>query len=159
EVGRGLEGALTDAISRLIIENAIVPRFRANDYAGGIVRAVDDIIDVLTGDAEEWKRRAAKRPESPGWVAIFAALMLLAVVLAVPVALFGGFFVLLSGKARRGQGSKRHGSDWLWATPDHAPYSSGSSGDYSGGGGGSGGGDSGGGFSGGGGDFGGGRAS
>ncbi|MEA2971003.1 MAG: uncharacterized protein QOE78_4264, partial [Alphaproteobacteria bacterium] len=29
EVGYGLEGALTDAVSRLIIENAITPRFRA----------------------------------------------------------------------------------------------------------------------------------
>src|SRR5215467_4950442 len=39
DVGYGLEGTLTDAISRLIIEGAIVPRFRANDYAGGITRA------------------------------------------------------------------------------------------------------------------------
>src|SRR5918995_1370970 len=61
EVGYGLEGTLTDAVSRLIIENAIVPRFRANDIPGGITRGVDDIVSVLTGDAEEWKQRAAKR--------------------------------------------------------------------------------------------------
>ena len=36
EVGYGLEGDLTDAVSRLIIENAILPRFRAGDYPGGI---------------------------------------------------------------------------------------------------------------------------
>jgi len=64
EVGYGLEGTLTDAVSRLIIENGIVPRFRANDFAGGITRGVDDIISVLTGDAEEWKQRAAKRPDT-----------------------------------------------------------------------------------------------
>src|SRR5437764_4910405 len=64
EVGYGLEGTLTDAISKLIIEGAIVPRFRANDYAGGITRAVDDIIDVLTGNAEEWKQRAGRRPDT-----------------------------------------------------------------------------------------------
>jgi uncharacterized protein len=64
EVGYGLEGTLTDAVSRLIIENAIVPRFRANDFPGGIARGVDDIISVLTGDAEEWKRRAAQRPDT-----------------------------------------------------------------------------------------------
>jgi uncharacterized protein len=63
EVGYGLEGTLTDAISKLIIENAIIPRFRANDVPGGVVRGVDDIISVLTGDAEEWKQRAAKRPD------------------------------------------------------------------------------------------------
>src|SRR5215831_4570371 len=59
----GLEGTLTDAISKLIIENAIIPRFRANDVPGGVIRGVDDIISVLTGDAEEWKQRAAKRPD------------------------------------------------------------------------------------------------
>jgi uncharacterized protein len=64
DVGYGLEGSLTDAVSRLIIENGIVPRFRANDFAGGITRGVDDIISVLTGDAEEWKQRAAKRPDT-----------------------------------------------------------------------------------------------
>jgi uncharacterized protein len=64
EVGYGLEGSLTDAVSRLIIENGIVPRFRANDFAGGITRGVDDIISVLTGDAEEWKQRAAQRPDT-----------------------------------------------------------------------------------------------
>ncbi len=64
EVGYGLEGTLTDAVSRLIIENGIAPRLRANDFAGGITRGVDDIISVLTGDAEEWKQRAAKRPDT-----------------------------------------------------------------------------------------------
>ena len=38
EVGYGLEGNLTDAVSKLIIENAILPRFKAHDYAGGITR-------------------------------------------------------------------------------------------------------------------------
>src|SRR5215813_15579420 len=43
EVGYGIEGTLTDAISRLIIENAILPRFRAGDVSGGIERGVDDL--------------------------------------------------------------------------------------------------------------------
>ena len=64
EVGYGLEGALTDAVSRLIIENGITPRFRAGDFAGGITRGVDDIISVLSGDAEEWQARAARRPDT-----------------------------------------------------------------------------------------------
>ena len=64
EVGYGLEGTLTDAVSKLIIENGILPRFRANDVPGGISRGVDDIISVLSGDAEEWKQRAAQRPDT-----------------------------------------------------------------------------------------------
>jgi uncharacterized protein len=64
EVGYGLEGTLTDAIGRVIIENAILPRFRADDIAGGIGRGVDDIIQVLSGDAEDFRQRAAQRPEA-----------------------------------------------------------------------------------------------
>ena len=44
EVGYGLEGTLTDALSSVIIASADVPRFKANDYAGGIERGVDGII-------------------------------------------------------------------------------------------------------------------
>ena len=53
EVGYGLEGTLTDALTQVIIQSDILPRFRANDYPGGIARAVDDTIQVLSGDAPE----------------------------------------------------------------------------------------------------------
>ncbi len=85
EVGYGLEGTLTDAVSKLIIENAILPRFRANDFAGGIARGVDDIIQVLTGDAEEWKRRAAQRPRESirRWSAAWSCGLLFAAILII----------------------------------------------------------------------------
>ncbi|MDF2117870.1 TPM domain-containing protein [Roseiarcaceae bacterium H3SJ34-1] len=60
EIGYGLEGTLTDAISRFIIENSILPRFRADDVPGGIKRGTEDIIQVLSGNAEEWQRRASQ---------------------------------------------------------------------------------------------------
>src|ERR1700746_3204087 len=44
EVGYGLEGTLTDARASVIIASAILPRFRNNDYSGGIERGVDGII-------------------------------------------------------------------------------------------------------------------
>src|SRR6476660_8725218 len=53
EVGYGLEGTLTDALSPVIITNAIAPRFKAGDFVGGIARGVDDIITVLTTDTSE----------------------------------------------------------------------------------------------------------
>ena len=59
EVGYGLEGTLTDAVSSVIIGNAIAPRFRAGDFSGGITRGVDDIITALTTDTTEWKPRPA----------------------------------------------------------------------------------------------------
>ena len=58
EVGRGLEPQLTDLMSKLIIENAILPAFRRNDFSGGIKAGVHDIRDVLLGDAEAVKERA-----------------------------------------------------------------------------------------------------
>ncbi len=50
EVGYGLEGVLTDALSRQIIENEIVPRFRAGDYDGGIEQAVAAILSATRGE-------------------------------------------------------------------------------------------------------------
>ncbi|WP_309082645.1 YgcG family protein [Chelativorans sp.] len=63
EVGYGLEGTLTDLHSKLIIENTMVPAFRAGDFAGGISRAVDDIITVLEGNAAELEERARRFEE------------------------------------------------------------------------------------------------
>lgn len=57
EVGYGLEGTLTDATSKIIIANAITPRFKAGDFGGGIERGVDDIITVLTTDSADWQKR------------------------------------------------------------------------------------------------------
>ena len=77
EVGRGLEPQLTDLMTKLIIENAILPAFRRNDFAGGIKAGVRDIRDVLLGDAEAVKQRArggAKR--SPGGDSNFPLLIL-----------------------------------------------------------------------------------
>jgi uncharacterized protein len=76
EVGYGLEGTLTDALSKVIITNAITPRFKAGDFDDGVTRGVDDIITVLTTDASEWEARPDlrldRRPETgpPGWLLI-----------------------------------------------------------------------------------------
>ena len=78
EVGYGLEGTLTDALSKVIITNAITPRFKAGDFSGGVTRGVDDIITVLTTDASEWEARPELRldrqPETgpPDWLLIAA---------------------------------------------------------------------------------------
>jgi len=71
EVGYGLEGTLTDALSKVIITNAIAPRFKAGDFNGGVSRGVDDIITVLTTDASEWQQRPSLRVDSqapPDWM-------------------------------------------------------------------------------------------
>lgn len=60
EVGYGLEGVLTDAATKGMIENAILPRFKAGDFAGGIKNGAGDIIQALAGDT------GAPRPGTAG---------------------------------------------------------------------------------------------
>jgi uncharacterized protein len=61
EVGYGLEGVLTDAISNVIIFNAMQPRFKAGDFDGGVERGVDDVITALTTDSSDWQKRSFSR--------------------------------------------------------------------------------------------------
>jgi uncharacterized protein len=50
EVAYGLEGALNDATTNRIIQETITPRFKVNDYDGGIEAGVDQIIAVVNGE-------------------------------------------------------------------------------------------------------------
>jgi uncharacterized protein len=65
EVGRGLEGALTDLVAKRIIEDVITPQFRRGDFAGGIAAGVDQMIRVIDGEAlpepdPGWQQRGAQ---------------------------------------------------------------------------------------------------
>jgi uncharacterized protein len=51
EVGYGLEGVLTDATSKRIIDQIIVPRFKQQDFYGGISEGVNAVIGVVDGEA------------------------------------------------------------------------------------------------------------
>jgi len=139
EVGYGLEGTLTDALSKVIIANAIAPRFKVGDFGGGITRGVDDIVTVLTTDASEWQKRPSLRLDGQGsagresWPILVLAAGL--IILLVVSRRFRSFFfnvvlisLLQSGGARGGGGFAGSGG-----------YSGGSGG-FSGGGGSSGGG-------------------
>lgn len=50
EVGYGLEGALNDAISKRIISEIIVPRFKQADFYGGIDAGIDQMIRIVNGE-------------------------------------------------------------------------------------------------------------
>jgi uncharacterized protein len=151
EVGYGLEGTLTDALSSVIISSAIIPRFKANDFSGGIERGVDGIISVLSGDTADWQPKPAVRHEDPAAIfnGLFPFLFFVAIVLIFRF-LFGG-----GGNGAGGRYVRRGGRTVF------IPYSGGGSDSSWGGGfsGGGGGGFDGGGFSGGGGSSGGGGAS
>ena len=50
EVGYGLEGSLNDATSKRIISETILPRFKQQDFYGGISAGVEQIIGVIDGE-------------------------------------------------------------------------------------------------------------
>ncbi len=50
EVAKALEGAVPDLAARQVIDRAIVPAFRANDYAGGLDAAVDLLMGRIRGE-------------------------------------------------------------------------------------------------------------
>jgi uncharacterized protein len=143
EVGYGLEGTLTDALASVIITSAITPRFKANDFSGGIERGVDGIISVLTTDAAEWHHKAKVRSDDPSaaFNSVFPGLLLVLMI-------FVFWYLINHANGPRGPGGRGV----------FVPYG-GSWGSGWGGGGSSGGGGFGGGFSGGGGSSGGGGAS
>jgi uncharacterized protein len=148
EVGYGFEGTLTDAVARLIIENSILPRFRVGDFTGGITRGVDDIIQAVSVDAEEWKARAKRRPDDQPGVADLLTILFFVVI----------FLIIVGSIARQGPpragpaGRRSRGGPIFLPMPGSGGSSwGGSSGGFGGG--------FGGGFSGGGGSFGGGGAS
>jgi uncharacterized protein len=152
EVGYGLEGTLTDLHSKLIIENTMVPAFRAGDFSGGITRAVDDIIMVLEGNAAELEARAERNQAEDDGMPWFVVLF----ILVWCVLFFGAFaFAFLAPVFGRKIGAKRY--KWLGMEFDYTQSPRRSSGRSSGGGWSSPSG--GGGFSGGGGSSGGGGAS
>ena len=51
EPGYGLEGAIPDAIANRIIQEYMAPKFRANDYAGGLADADAALAKLIDGEA------------------------------------------------------------------------------------------------------------
>ncbi|NWK95499.1 methanol dehydrogenase [Sphingobium lactosutens] len=157
EVGYGLEGILTDALSSQIVRRDIAPRFKAGDMAGGINAGVDQITSLLALPPDQARQRAAAaeadaRQQDDGGGAIIGFWVILFII----------FFVALPllSRARGGKRYRRGGGVppvIIWG-PGTGGSGWGSGGGWGGGSGWGGGGDSGGGFSGGG-DFGGGGAS
>ena len=152
EVGYGLEGVLTDALSNVILQTKVLPLFKAGDIPGGVSAGADAVIEQLSLDPSTAEQRAAQAAATqaqaaqrgggrPDPVAIFF------------VILFVGF--MLRGLMSGGRGGVGGGA--LWALP--FILGAGGGGRYRDGDGGGGFGGGGGGFSGGGGSFGGGGAS
>ena len=139
EVGYGLEPVLTDALTSVILQSAVLPKFRTGDVEGGVVAGTDAIIAQLgldPADAQAKAQAAAAQPKAAPPIHIPIFVIIIVVFLLIRLLLRGGGF---------------------WGA---APFLFLGGGGFRGGGGfGDGGGGGGGGFSGGGGSFGGGGSS
>jgi len=80
EVGYGLEGILTDAMSSRIDRNEVAPRFRAGDFDGGVKAAVGAIIQVIKGEYknEEPVQRKGKKKTPISTIIILLVIIFIA---------------------------------------------------------------------------------
>ncbi|UNF46395.1 TPM domain-containing protein [Bartonella krasnovii] len=64
EVGYGLEGELTDAMSSVIINSFMIPNFREGNYQKGIVESVHAIIKVITQSDADFSYRIKQKAKA-----------------------------------------------------------------------------------------------
>ena len=65
EVGYGLEPILTDALSSMILQEQVIPKFRAGDVSGGIVAGTNALIQQLSLDTSTAEAKAAAAAAHP----------------------------------------------------------------------------------------------
>lgn len=144
EVGYGLEGALTDAVSSQIIRNEIAPSFRNNNFYEGINKGTDAIISVTKGEytADKYQKKGFDGISCfgiPIFILIVFGIIFFSIFMSIIRRIFG------FGRSMYSRGSK-------WSNWGGGGFFGGGGSSFGGGGGFSG-------FSGGGGSFGGGGAS
>lgn len=84
-IGYGLEDVIPDAIANRIISNEMVPRFKEDDYYGGVVAAVGVIFDLATG-----KYTADEYNDDTAGMIIVAIILVFVVVMIIVAAKKGG---------------------------------------------------------------------
>lgn len=100
--GYGIEHLLTDALSKRIIENDIIPYFRNGDYYEGLVRGSEAIFEVLTGAYKGTRKSANNRKD--GKFPFFLVLVFIFIIIAISNNRRGG---------RGNRGNRRRGFD-IW---------------------------------------------
>ncbi|MDF2434105.1 MAG: uncharacterized protein JWP44_3736 [Mucilaginibacter sp.] len=150
QTGYGAEGAVPDAITHEIIQNDITPRFKQNDYYGGLNAATDDLMKYIKGEY-----KSSKKPQQPEQSIGGGIFIVIFIVIFILILIFRG----RGGGGGRIYGGRGSASPFWWFLGGALlGRGSGGWGGFSGGD--NGGGNDGGGFGGfGGGDFGGGGSS
>ncbi len=120
-VGYGLEGALTDATSKSIIDDIIVPNFKGSDYYRGIDLGTDAIMQAVKG-----KYNAPRAKSAAGGNGIYRIIFFIIIIIIVSLISRGGggggTFMSRRGQSGIGQalllgalfggGGRGGGGDW-----------------------------------------------
>lgn len=93
EVGRGLEGKVTDLMAGRIIDLVIKPRFKGGDFDGGFVAGVSALIDATRGEFKAEERHSPRKQKDLS--TFFTYLLFGTIVLLV----FGSISRILGGIA------------------------------------------------------------
>ncbi|MEI9889409.1 MAG: TPM domain-containing protein [Caulobacteraceae bacterium] len=151
EVGYGLEGVLTDAMSSVILQREVLPRFRQGDMQGGVVAGARGLVEQLGLDTSTAEQRAAQAQQQAdqnryaqrshrGGGNPLAGLIVFVVLFFVIGGVLrgtGGFGGFLGGMLLGGLlgGGRRYGDDDRWG--GGGGFGGGGGGGFGGGGGGS----------------------
>lgn len=125
EVGRGLEGRMTDLLAGRIIDGEISPYFKQGDFSGGIIAGVVSMSEAVRGEYTGTGKPKKKKRSSLGWLTML-------LFLAPGLLPFGG--------------RRRRSMFWMGSGFGGGGFGGGGGGGFSGGGGGFGGGGSSGGW-------------
>lgn len=84
EVGYGLEGDMTDAISSVIINHDMIPRFKTGDWQGGLSLGVDDVDKVIGGQGDQIVQRVQNEsaPDITNWIPIIIFIIIVFIILS-----------------------------------------------------------------------------
>ncbi|WP_423196280.1 MULTISPECIES: TPM domain-containing protein [unclassified Cupriavidus] len=93
EVGRGVQGSLTDAMSRRILQDVMAPHFRQNDFYGGLAAGISAIQQTIDKEGLAGPEARQRKPVS-GWQQWLPVLFPLAIIL----------FFFIGAASRRGRG-------------------------------------------------------
>jgi uncharacterized protein len=97
-VGYGLQGSLTDATAKSIIDDVIVPKFKGNDYYRGIDEGTDAIIKAVQGQYKEKREKGSGSGGGGSFLFIFLLIIIFLVLSNRGGGKGGGTFM-----SRRGQ--------------------------------------------------------
>ncbi len=97
EVGYGLEPYITDAVASRIIRNTMIPKFKEEDYFGGLDLATNQIITFLNDPEalEEFKQEIESEGEFPWWAKLLMTLFLSVFIAAGGFVFYKGYSSLI----------------------------------------------------------------